>query len=192
MKNKDILGLPIFCNHETTLKNTSYNDAAHRYMTESLLPVVDFDDVKTEYVRMYSCSPTPQSNDALAIIDGELYFIEFKDGNMRREIHGVKRKIFESLLLFCDIINATISFTRKRVNYILVYNKQKSEAYIKYLLEREEVQETPSLDSLMDDLGKLAHHNIDYFGLRQQFQNIYFKEVYTYKKEDFNEWLGQK
>lgn len=74
----------------------------------------------------------------------------------------------------------------------MVYNKQKSEAYIKHLLEREEVQETPSLDSLMDDLGKLAHHNIDYFGLQQQFQNIYFKEVYTYKKEDFNEWLGQK
>ena len=53
MKNKDILRLPIFCNHETTLKNASYNDAARRYMTESLLPVVDFDDVKTEYVRMY-------------------------------------------------------------------------------------------------------------------------------------------
>lgn len=44
----------------------------------------------------------------------------------------------------------------------------------------------------MGDLGKLANHNIDYFGLRKQFQNIYFKEVYTYKKEDFNEWLGQK
>lgn len=192
VKHEDILALPILRKNKTTLKKTSYNDAAHCHMTESLLSVVDFDDVKNEYIRIHPCFPIPSSNDALAIIDGKLYFIEFKDGNMQSEIHDVKRKIFESLLIFCDIINDTISFTRQQVNYILVYNKQKSETYIKRLLKRNEVQETPSLDSLMNDLGKLADYNIDYFGLRKQFQNIYLKDVYTYKKEDFNQWLEHK
>ena len=64
VKHEDILALPILRKNKTTLKNTSYNDAAHCHMTESLLSVVDFDDVKNEYIRIHPCSPIPSSNDA--------------------------------------------------------------------------------------------------------------------------------
>ena len=49
---------------------------------------------------------------------------------MKNEIHGVRRKIFESLLLFCDITDTTISFSRKHVSYMLVYNQERSKQYI--------------------------------------------------------------
>lgn len=129
-KNKDDLPA-IFQKHQTTLKETSHNDAAGQYMTDFLWQVIDFDAVKTDYMRAYHCDPIPASNDALLYRDGKYFFIEFKDGNMRTEIHEVKRKIFESLLLFGDITDTTISYLRENVSYILVYNKQKSQAYIR-------------------------------------------------------------
>lgn len=189
-KNKDDLPA-IFQKHQTTLKETSHNDAAGQYMTDLLWQVIDFDAVKTDYMRAYHCDPIPASNDALLYRDGKYFFIEFKDGNMRTEIHEVKRKIFESLLLFGDITDTTISYSRENVSYILVYNKQKSQAYIrtcqKKTLQADEVQDSSSIDTFMHDLGKQAKHNVDYFGLRKQFKGVYFKEVYTCEGQDFEQ-----
>lgn len=119
----------------TTLKETSKNSPDKNtinYMVESNFEVIDFDEVKNCYIRELGVKvlETPKSNDVLMELNGELYFIEFKDGNMEKAIHDVKRKIYDSLLIFCDIIKENISFTREYMNYILVYNKENSEEYI--------------------------------------------------------------
>ena len=52
-----------------------------------------------------------------------MYFIEFKDGFMsQRRIYEVWKKIYESLLLFCDITKLRISDTRRCMTYIFVYD----------------------------------------------------------------------
>lgn len=179
MKKNESAKPNIFQRHQSTLKDTSYNDAGTAHMTDSLLPVIDFDAVKSEYIRSYHCSPVPKSNDALLHYGDEYFFIEFKDGNMKYEIHNVRGKIFESLLLFCDLTDTTISFSRKHVSYVLVYNQEKSKAYIQEKLSANEVQDSPAIGTFIRALGKEAKHNVDYFGLRKQFKDIYFGSVTT-------------
>lgn len=160
----------------TTLKETSKNSpnkATVIYMVESDFEVIDFDEVKNCYISELGVKvlETPKSNDALFELNGELYFVEFKDGNMQKEIHNVKRKIYDSLLIFCDIVKENISFTRQHMNYILVYNKEKND--------------TPSFENFAENMEELSDSNFDIFELRKKFQNLYFKNVFTYNKERF-------
>lgn len=181
---------------ESTLQKISYDKDNKKYMTYSNFMAIDFDKVKNEYCRILCLSDFPASNDALAEVDGEVYFIEFKNGNMKSEIYDVRRKIFESLLLFCDITKTTISESRKYLNYILVYNKAESKEYIEKLskekLERNEVQESYSYDQMLKTMAHYAsskydEYNLDFFGLRKKYEKLYFKHVYTYDKNDFNQ-----
>ena len=189
----------------TTLKEASMNDADKRhimYMVDSEAEVIDFDKVKENYISQLHVLDTPKSNDALLEFDGKLYFIEFKDGNMRDAIFEVKRKIYESLLVFCDITGENISFTRENMNYILVYNKENSRKYIEKLVEKreknssslskKEINESQSYDQFLGIMGSLSKINVDIFGLKKQFQKMYFKEVYTYDKEEFTKEFASK
>lgn len=51
MKKNESAKPNIFQRHQSTLKDTSYNDAGTAHMTDSLLPVINFDAVKSEYIR---------------------------------------------------------------------------------------------------------------------------------------------
>lgn len=181
----------IFANNESTLKETSKDDAdknAITYMTDSNIKVIDFDGVKDEYIANLSLRDTPKSNDVLYKHNDELYFIEFKNGNMDKEIYNIRRKIFDSLLIFTDIINRGISFTRKYVKYILVFNLENSKNYIVDILKKDEVQDSKSFDKILDSFGSLANiDSFDFFGLRKQFKNLYFNDVYTYTSKEFDE-----
>ena len=73
---------PILKNNMSTLKETSidYHDKEHiSYMTNSSRSAVNFDGVKSEYIKHLNLSENPKSNDALFISDGnDLVFVEFK------------------------------------------------------------------------------------------------------------------
>lgn len=185
--------------NQCTLKETSKNVSEKEnvsYMTESMLEVIDFDMVKQKYASRLRLPDAPASNDALFQHQGVLYFIEFKDGNMKSEIYKVARKIYESLLLFCDITGKTISFTRENMMYILVYNKECSQKYIEernkadQCLEKGEVQDTSSYDAIMGIVGQMAKYNVDVFGLRKRFERLYFKNVYTYNTDEFQKYMN--
>lgn len=184
----------------TTLKETSKNNPDKKttiYMVESNFEVIDFDEVKNCYIRELGVKvgETPKSNDVLMELNGELYFIEFKDGNMEKAIFDVKRKIYDSLLIFCDIVKENISFMRKHMNYILVYNKENSKEYIETIikkskkqpkqLDKTELNVTPSFDNFVENMMVLSDSDLDIFGLEKQFKNVYFKKVFTYDKERF-------
>ena len=126
----DLYDFEIFKNNKTSLKETSKDnhDGTDIFMTESTLSVVNFDAVKNDYIKGLQVTETPASNDALYLDDfGEYYFIEFKNGVIdKAKIFAIRLKIFDSLLIFTDIIGRGVSYTRNNLSYILVYNEGKN------------------------------------------------------------------
>lgn len=163
-----ILDFKIFNNCLTTLKQTS--KTAKVYMVESKIKAVDFDKVKENYCSLCSCPDNmPKSVDAVIENKDRIVFIEFKSGKLNKELGNLKHKIKDSLLIFCDITNKNISFTRENVDFILVFDKEKNK---------------DSFRDISDHfIEKSANKNI-YFGLHA-FKSLYFKNVYTFDVEEF-------
>lgn len=165
-----------------TLKAISINKQSNGvwYMCNSLRKAYNFDDIKNQYVRNLNYRPAiiPSSNDALILNEREACFVEFKDGRLddKKKIAEIKRKIFESLLLLCDISKVSISDTRKFLDYILVYN-----------LDKNDKLASPAAFEIGDHLSNLSHKgNMDHFKLREAFQGLYFRNVTTMSAEEFN------
>jgi hypothetical protein len=173
----------IFSNNKTTLKETSKDthDGKVMFMTESTHSVVDFDAVKHEYIKGLRLSEVPASNDALCIGNNEeYYFIEFKNGLIDKEKKfKIRLKLFDSLLMFTDIVGSGVSFTRSKMSYILVYNKKKNP-----LLDG--MQDSPSRDYLGHKITGKAKKTLKQLDLElDRFEGLYLKTVYTYTEEAF-------
>ena len=142
--------IEIFRNNISTLKKTSLDDenTVKQYMTDAEVSVVHFDRVKKAYVRSLEPKPKflPCSSDALYIgREGSVSFIEFKNGKINdKQKYNVYQKIYESLLIFCDITGESISFCRENtiisrfsrsiqsIRYcILLINIEPASVYIK-------------------------------------------------------------
>ena len=100
---------PIFINHRSSLKETSKDtpDSKHIfYMTEDMTEVIDFDEVKKEYICSLGLSDVPASSDALLEGKGtNPIFIEFKNGQINKIVQAeLKKKIYDSLLILFDIL----------------------------------------------------------------------------------------
>lgn len=167
-------------NNVSTFKETSKDSDSKEisYMTESEVAVVNFDKVKEQYIRGMKLSKTPCSNDALYFgKNGDIYFVEFKNGKMSQpKVYNVYTKIYDSLLMFTDIIGENISYCRENVNFILVYNESKNS---------DELQ-----GSAKASIGKYfaakAKKKYVRFDL-ERFERIYFHEVFTYTEKEFQE-----
>lgn len=185
MEYKEFNNIPIFKDNMTTFKETSYDKDGKepRYMTNSEIQVINFDKVKNWYIKDMFLSSTPCSNDALYIgKDNKIFFVEFKNGALEKNkkmIFNVYNKIYDSLLIFNDIVHQNISFCRENLYFILVYNESKN-SY--------EECETKQEDSPKAMIGKLIHNKAKKkfvrFGL-DKFEKIYFKEVFTYTESEF-------
>lgn len=162
----------------TTFKETSRDSSESNdvYMTQSQIEVVNFDNVKSEYIRNLKLTKTPLSSDALFIKSkNEIYFVEFKNGKISKKvIYNVYNKIYDSLLIYMDIIEKNISFCRENVNFILVYNESKNP---------KEPQDSAKA-SIGKHFANKAKKKYVRFDL-QQFERLYFHEVNTYTEEEF-------
>lgn len=182
----DVSTFPLLCRNRNTLKETSkdnHNGTA-AYMTESQHDVINFDAVKTEYVEPLKLKKIPTSNDALfAYVDGRLAFIEFKNGCMKKKDYCVRKKIYDSLLMFSDITHEGISYTRVYMDYILVYNEEKNP-------EENDEHTSIGVSSARDGLAKkvlgLGNQPFIKYGL-EIFKDYCFKNVYTYTEREFEE-----
>lgn len=177
--------IALFKENMSSLKETSKDSDSPNpeYMTNSELAVVNFDKVKECYIKDMKLSHTPCSSDALYIDkNGRLYFIEFKNGKMTQPIiFNVYNKIYDSLLIFNDIVQQNISFCRKYVNFILVYNESKNsskDCEIKY--------QDSSKARISKYFYSKAKKKYIRFGL-EQFETLYFQEVFTYTEQEFQE-----
>ena len=181
---------PILKKYINTLKETSLDGESSiaEYMTESQIEVVDFDKVKEEYAGNLHLSIRPTSNDALHIAAGSNdTFIEFKNGSLWQEKKRaeVRSKIYNSVLMLTDIIGENISYTRKHLNYILVYNETKNPDE-ENINEKTEVQDSQAREEISKSIFKLAKDRKIGFGL-DKFKGYCFKEVATYTKEEFEQ-----
>ncbi|MCL2201742.1 MAG: hypothetical protein FWB75_07230 [Oscillospiraceae bacterium] len=180
-------------NHEilkssvSTLRETSVNnhDGTNIYLTESTISVVNFDSVKDQYVRNLSepIPESPKSNDALFVDNnGEMFFIEFKAGRVEHnKIHQIRLKLFDSLLMLTDIIDKTVTYTRKHLNYILVYDENLNPISA----NGSAFQDSPSRALI----SSYFYHNRgkqEYIRFNLgRFQNLYVKQVFTLSIDDF-------
>lgn len=184
--------MKIFENNISTFKETSIDndDGKEKYMIESEIKVINFDAVKKEYMKDMGVSEVPCSIDALYTNDNEnYYFIEFKNGRVKPKIYNIYNKIYDSLLIFNDITNSTISFCRKNVRFILVYNEEKNNQVIDK--ENSNIQATPSKKSIAKYFSNKGKKKFIMFGL-EKFEKLYFKEVFTYTEKEFEKEFLEK
>lgn len=188
--------IALFRDNMSSLRETSKDSDSSNpeCMTNSEIAVVNFDKVKESYIKDMKLSFTPCSNDALYIDkNGDLYFIEFKNGIMTRPmIFNVYNKIYDSLLIFNDIVEQNISFCRKHVNFILVYNESKnlSEDYNNEGKNLSKDAKIKNQDCSKAKIGKYfyskAKKKYIRFGL-ERFEKLYFQEVFTYTQQEFED-----
>ncbi len=188
--------IALFRDNMSSLRETSKDSDSSNpeCMTNSEIAVVNFDKVKESYIKDMKLSFTPCSNDALYIDkNGDLYFIEFKNGIMTRPmIFNVYNKIYDSLLIFNDIVEQNISFCRKHMNFILVYNESKnlSEDYNNEGKNLSKDGKIKNQDCSKAKIGKYfyskAKKKYIRFGL-ERFEKLYFQEVFTYTQQEFED-----
>lgn len=181
----------------TTLKETSKDDHEEpvTYVTSSEYPAINFDKVKEEYTAQMALKEVPSSNDALFICkDGVPVFVEFKGGYIdNRKIHSLRKKIYDSLLIFCDILSVNIKDTRKDMEYILVYRGDRNPDVVNDGPEVENaslVVPAPHFDAFGKSVAKLAKKEHIQFGL-SKFKEYCFKDVHTYTQEEFEQYLAE-
>lgn len=185
-----IYDVEIFKNNISTLKETSKDDENNKYMTELELEVVNFDKVKDEYIRKYKTATEIKSVDSLVCINDLDSFVEFKNGvisyyeNSKKNsdeipehclkkdiLHDIDWKIRDSLLVFCDVLGETISYTRQNLDFILVYNEDKN-------MYR---------DDLKNAILKKSNDELVKFGFKKY--EIFFRKVHTYTENNLNEYV---
>lgn len=180
----------IFKENVSTLKEISKDDSDPKniqYMTESMNPAINFDDVKTQYANNLELSEEVVSSvDGIFESSECLIFAEFKNGKMQGEKSKVKDKIRDSLLMFCDITGEEIADTRKYAEFILVYNIQKNP--MPNQLKKASFQESQSRVNIAKYLCDKANSEFIRFGL-EKFKKIYFKDVHTFSTEEFEKYL---
>lgn len=171
-------------NLEKELKETSYSSSHNCYMTDSKMKVIDFDEFKNQYGKKYKLKVEEiKSNDVLFINGDKYFFIEFKNGKINNQVvFDLQKKIYDSLLIFCDYFSKSLKDTREKMEYILVYN--------------EKLQHTGKFDEKSDEkinsaLMQFANSESIKFGLRN-FVKYCFKNVHTYSKEEFEEKFVKK
>ena len=172
--------IEIFTENQSTLTETSYDDGNSEYMTELKVPVIDFDNVKEQYLQSIGCQDESLTSvDALLLKANCNVFIEFKNGSLaKKEVRlGIYSKIQDSLLMLCDITDSHISQLRQCLDFILVYNEVKNPS-----------KHNMAKDYINDHLTALGGKEFVRFGL-ERYAGVYFRNVHTYNVEEFEEYV---
>lgn len=168
-----------------TLKETSKDKINEEFMTESQIEAIDFDQVKLDYSRKFNLKNIPKSNDALCKIFGEFYFIEFKNGKINSR--DLWKKIYDSVFILSDINGVSLSEIKKKISYILVYNEEKiNKEKANHKNPNRRISNSKSYGKILKTVTKMGEKEVDYFRVREFFENYCFKKVHTYSKEEFN------
>jgi hypothetical protein len=165
---------------EDTFENASKDTAKNAYMTSCKKNIVKVDKFKDAFIKNMSLTSAPKSCDALCMVStDEFFMIEFKNGVIDAlKNYEIKVKIFESLLMLSERFSRTTEFMRERMNFILVYNEN--------IKHGENQYEDTGKQDIKNRMSKLAKIHIIRFGL-SHFKKLYFKDVFTYSKKEFED-----
>lgn len=185
----DLKSYNIFVKNKKTLKETSKDDsnpADIQYMTESELEVVDFDMVKRDYVNTLGLSEdNAASIDAVVQFEDHIAFVEFKNGKVNNR--NIKDKARDSLLIFSDITKKSTTFTRDKVDFIVVYNSEKNP--LPNQMKKAKLQESPSRIAIARHFMEKAQKELILFDL-ERYEKLYFRKVHTYSTDMFEKYLS--
>lgn len=194
----DISEIPVFKKHISTLKETS-KDFHERnqeiFLIESQQQAINFDEVKNEYITGLNLVKTPCSVDSVFMDEnGKMFFVEFKNAHIgKKEEFPIRKKIYDSVMIFTDIVSCTISDLRNSAEYILVYSEDKNQSDAPKS-EKENcsscVQDSNSFNQIASGFAKLAHEEYVRFGI-DIFKNYCFKDVHTYTEKEFERFLSR-
>ena len=178
-------------NNLSTLKEISKDDseAIVEYMTKSTLSAINFDGVKTEYLKSFHLSDElAKSCDGLLCCNDKDILIEFKNGKTIKPSE-ITIKIKESLLILTAIItqDEILEIKNKGV-FILVYNKDKNPITTQEIKQKD-IEEAPSSQYIKQYIFKKSGKEFIRYGL-EEFKK-YFNEVHTYCQQDFEEYIKQ-
>ncbi len=181
----------ILKNNLSTLEEISKDDSevVVEYMTKSTLSVINFDGVKTEYLKSFHLSDElAKSCDGLLCCNDKDILIEFKNGKTIKPSE-ITIKIKESLLLLTAIItNKEILEIKNKGEFILVYNRNKNPITTQEIKQKD-IEEVPSSQYIKQYIFKKSGKEFIRYGL--EGLKKYFNEVHTYCQQDFEEYIKQ-
>lgn len=167
-------------NFSDTLKNTSIDTSdenSPKYMTPCQKEVVYFDQFKIDFMKTLLITDEKdfcKSCDAIymTVPQKEFFMIEFKNGDFKNK--DIRIKILESLLLLSKKYPKT-NFVQGNMYFIFVYNENVCGQ------EQHKNTEVKNVSKYVFEQAK--EHEIR-FGL-SRFKKLYFKDVFTYSKVEF-------
>lgn len=166
------------------LKESSKDSTHETSMTDSLLEVIDFDEVPKRYAREVRIRTLPKSNDALYVTKEKKWiFIEFKNGEVKKE--EIYRKLYDSLLMLEELEIADWDFFRNHATYILVYNENV------YCEKNTRLQKSQNRDDLYRHIRNRAETVRNLYEIRK-LEGYLFEHAWTYNEEQFAEYFVKK
>ena len=146
------------------------------YLTTSQKRVINFDKFTHSIAEKINPDNRPKSCDVLLEFNDNYYFIEFKNGRIREKHEGyeIREKILESILLFLEQINQTISYSRNKCNFILVYNIDSAT----------KGNNQNGINKIANKLDNRIHLN--------KYEKIYLKRTFIYTIDEFNKNFIEK
>jgi len=184
----DLNSYEIFSESRQSLKETSKDDSNSpdiQYMTTSEMEVINFDLVKRKYANALDLSEeSATSVDAILPFRDGIIFLEFKNGIVNNR--NIKDKARDSLLIFLGIIKKSIEYSRRYIDFVVVYNAEKNP--LSSQEKKRRLQETPSRVSIATCLMKKAGEEFIRFDL-ERYKTLYYRNIHTYTKDNFDRYL---
>lgn len=184
----DLNSYEIFSESRQSLKETSKDDSNSQdiqYMTTSEMEVINFDLVKMKYANALDLSEeSATSVDAILPFRDGIIFLEFKNGIVNNR--NIKDKARDSLLIFLGIIKKSIEYSRRYIDFVVVYNAEKNP--LSSQEKKRRLQETPSRVSIATCLMNKAGEEFVRFDL-ERYKTLYYRNIHTYTKDNFDRYL---
>lgn len=112
---------------EDTITVCSFDRSRNVSLINSEIKVINFDKVKSSFSSDHKIAEPPKSVDALAFgSNGEPIFIEFKNKSkdvISKSKMDLTQKIYDSVLLYCDLFKSYPTVIRGYGTYIIVYSE---------------------------------------------------------------------
>lgn len=165
-----------------TLKHCSKD--GKDYMTDSMLTVVNFDRFSKYYCHTLKIARQPKTNDALYCTEeGKWYFVEFKNGGIKKD--EIYRKIYDSLIMLLETgMIPDYQFARENISYILVYNKEK-------IMQEKQIKDNGAKEQIHRHMERKQEQLFCLFEL-EKLCGYVFHETNTYTKEQFEQLFVKK
>ena len=162
-----------------SLKLASLDDSNPKhpqYMSEIKTNVIDFDEVKKNYLKENGMlEDNAKSVDALYNVNNKICLAEFKNGDFTSG--EIIEKALSSAMMFMDITDYRLNEFRKDSIFVLVYNP-----------EEKKVEKRQTIAALKSRMSKKRYSKFDLYHL----WDFCFGEVVEIEKEEFDRSIYAK